>query len=53
MNARAAALVLALAGLFALGLYLYFSPFQQCVRDLQKAGTDRPAGYCLQAMGGK
>jgi hypothetical protein len=47
-----AAVVLAAAALLGLVIYLYFSPFQQCARELSAAGRKEPATECVTRMGG-
>lgn len=46
-----AAVVFAAAALLGLVIYLYFSPFQQCVRDVAAAGRQEPATECVTRMG--
>lgn len=50
IGTRAAA-ILGTAALLCTGLYLYFTPYQQCVREMQARGsTENAAAVCLRSM---
>lgn len=49
-----AALIVSMALLASVVLYLYFSPFHSCVRELTAARDDASAAWaCARAVGGK
>jgi hypothetical protein len=50
ISTRAAA-ILGVAAVTAVGLWLYFSPYQQCLREMRGIdGESTPAARCLQIM---
>jgi len=45
-----AALIVAAAIVVAVSIWIYFSPYNSCVRDL--GGNKKAVGYCVKALGG-
>ena len=52
MNIKAA-LILGVAIIFAVLVWMYFTPYQSCVREVSRLGVGSPAIRCAQLLRGK